>query len=149
VGFTPSRDFAFIELNRNLRRTYQEHCEALLIKLRESGASVRQDSITDLWIVNEEFSLSLVVARCQPTAAGSTRWNIRFDASLRPDVTIAVRLDSDNQSVRDYYMFPGTDLFTTKLRLQRDNGVLIDLYRFDDLRFLMGLAERRQIERVA
>jgi len=38
-----------------------------------------------------------------------------LDTSLRPDVTIAVRLEPDNQSVRDYYMFPGTDLFTKRL----------------------------------
>jgi hypothetical protein len=41
VGFTPNRDFAFIELNRALRRTHAEHCETLLNKLREDGASVR------------------------------------------------------------------------------------------------------------
>jgi DNA invertase Pin-like site-specific DNA recombinase len=148
VGFTPARDFAFIELNRALRRAHAEQCETLLSKLRESG-SVRQDPITELFIVNEEFSLSLIVARCQATASGSTRWNLRFDASLRPDVTIAVRLEPDNQSVRDYYLFPGTDLFTTRLRLSRENGILIDLYRFDDLRFLIGMAQRRPIERVA
>jgi hypothetical protein len=51
--------------------------------------------------------------------------------------------------VRDYYLFPGIDLFTTRLRLSRENGVLIDLYRFDDLRFLEGMAERRPIERAA
>jgi DNA invertase Pin-like site-specific DNA recombinase len=149
VGFTPDRDFAFIELNRALRRTHAEHCETLLRKLRETGASVRQDPITELFIVNEEFSMSLVVTRCQATATGSMRWNLRFDASLRPDVTIAVRLDPDNQTVRDYYLFPGTDLFTTRLRLRRENGILIDLFRFDDLRFLIGMAERRSIERVA
>jgi DNA invertase Pin-like site-specific DNA recombinase len=149
VGFTPDRDFAFIELNRALRRTHAEHCETLLSKLREDGASVRQDPITELFIVNEEFSMSLVMARCLATASGSTRWNLRFDSSLRPDVTIAVRLEPDNQTVRDYYLFPGTDLFTTRLRLSRENGILIDLYRFDDLRFLMGMAERRSIERVA
>ncbi len=93
--------------------------------------------------------MSLVMARCQATARGNTRWNLRFDASLRPDVTIAVRLEPDNQTVRDYYLFPGTDLFTTRLRLSRENGILIDLYRFDDLRFLIGMAERRSIERVA
>jgi hypothetical protein len=52
--------------------------------------------------------MSLVMARCQATATGSTRWNLRFDSSLRPDVTIAVRLEPDNQTVRDYYLFPGT-----------------------------------------
>lgn len=149
VGFTPDRDFAFIELNRALRRTHAEHCDTLVNKLREAGASVRQDPITELFVVNEEFSMSLVVARCQATTSGSMRWNLRFDASLRPDVTIAVRLDPDNRTVQDYYLFPGTDLFTTRLRLSRENGILIDLYRFDDLRFLIGMAERRSIERVA
>ena len=149
VGFTPDRDFAFIELNRELRRTHAEHCVTLVSKLREAGASVRQDPITELFVVNEEFTMSLVVARCQATASGSMRWNLRFDASLRPDVTIAVRLDPDNRTVQDYYLFPGTDLFTTRLRLSRENGILIDLYRFDDLRFLIGMAERRSIERVA
>jgi hypothetical protein len=77
------------------------------------------------------------------------RWNLRFDTSLRPDVTIAVRLEPDNQSVRDYYIFPGIDLFTKRLRLSRENGILIDLYRFDDLKFLEGMAERTWIERAA
>jgi hypothetical protein len=149
VGFTPDRDFAFIELNRALRRTHAEHCETLVRKLCEAGASVRQDPITDLYVVNDEFSMSLVVARCQATATGSMRWNLRFDASLRPDVSVAVRLEPDNQTVRDYYLFPGTDLFTTRLRLRQENGILIDLYRFDDLRFLVGMAERSPIERVA
>jgi hypothetical protein len=149
VGFTPERDFAFIEMNRKLREAHAEHCEMLVTRLREVGASVRQDRITELFIVNEEFSLSMIMARCQPTASGSMRWNLRFDTSLRPDVTIAVRLEPDNQSVRDYYMFPGTDLFTKRLRLSRENGILIDLYRFDDLKFLEGMAERTWIEGVA
>jgi hypothetical protein len=149
VGFTPERDFAFIEINRKLREAHAAHCETLVTRLREIGASVRQDPITELFIVNEEFSLSMIMARCQPTASGSMRWNLRFDTSLRPDVTIAVRLEPDNQSVRDYYMFPGTDLFTKRLRLSRENGILIDLYRFDDLKFLEGMAERTWIERAA
>jgi DNA invertase Pin-like site-specific DNA recombinase len=149
VGFTPSRDFAFIEFNRALRRAHVAQCNALVAKLREVRASVRQDAATELFVVNEEFTISLIVARCQATSAGSMRWNLRFDASLRPDVTIAIRLEPDNQSVRDYYLFPGTDLFTTRLRLKGENGLLLDLYRFDDLRFLVGMAERTLIERVA
>jgi hypothetical protein len=132
-----------------LREAHAEHCEMLVTRLRKIGASVRQDPITELFIVNEEFSLSMILAKCQPTTSGSMRWNLRFDTSLRPDVTIAARLQQDNQSVRDYYMFPGTDLFTKRLRLSRENGILIDLYRFDDLKFLEGLAERAWIERVA
>jgi DNA invertase Pin-like site-specific DNA recombinase len=149
VGFTPNRDFAFIEINRALRQFHAKHCESLINELRETGASVRQEPITELFVVNEEFTLSLIVARCQPTPSGNMRWNLRFETSLRPDVTIAVRLESDNQSVRDYYLFPGNDLFTSRLRLSRENGILIDLYRFDDLRFIVGMAERQPLSRVA
>jgi len=149
VGFTPERDFAFIEINRRLRSAHAEHCDKLAARLRELGASVRQDPITELFIVNEEFSMSMILAKCQPTTSGSMRWNLRFDTSLRPDVTIAIRLEPDNQSVRDYYMFPGADIFTNRLRLNRENGLLIDLYRFNDLKFLEGMAERAWIERAA
>ncbi len=149
IGFTPNRDLAFIEINRTLRQFHAKHCESLINELRKTGASVRQEPITELFVVNEEFTLSLIVARCQPTPCGSMRWNLRFETSLRPEVTIAVRLEPDNQSVRDYYLFPGTDLFTSRLRLSRENGILIDLYRFDDLRFIVGMAERQPLSRVA
>lgn len=149
VGFTPDRDFAYIELNRALRITYAKQCEALLKSLRETGASVHRDSQTELFIVNNEFSLSLVVAPFRTTARGSTRWNIHFDTSRRPDVTIAVRLEADNVGVRDYYLFPGSDIFAKQLRLAPENGVLIDLFRFDDLRFLFSMAERTSIESIA
>ncbi len=148
IGFTPERDYAYIEANRVLRRIHSSQCENVIGALRDEGASVRHDPVTDLYIVNEEFSLSLVVARCKPTASGSMRWNLRFDTSLRPDVTIAVRLEN-NEDIRDYYLFPGTDLFTTQLRIGPENGLLIDLYRFDDLRFLIGMAQRTTIESVA
>ena len=110
---------------------------------------MKQDPITDLFIVNEEFTFSLVVARCQPTMAGNTRWNLRFDTSLKPDITIAVRLEPNNEDVRDYYLFPSSDLSAKRMRLGPDNGFLIDLYRFNDLRFLVSMAERTPIERAA
>ena len=149
VGFTPERDFAYIELNRALRVVYAKQRDALLESLRGTGASVRKDAKSELFIVNDEFSLSLVVAPCRSTAHGSTRWNVYFDTSFRPDVTIAVRLQPDNDTVRDYYLFPGSDFCTKHLRLAPDNGVLIDLFRFDDLRFLFSMAERTSIESVA
>jgi DNA invertase Pin-like site-specific DNA recombinase len=149
IGFTPVRDFAYIELNRMLRRVYSEQCCRLLNEIRDKGASVRQNPETQLFTINEEFTLSLLVARCRVTPAGSMRWHLRFETSLRPDVTAAIRLEPDNQSVRDCYLFPGMDLLTSRLRLGRENGSLIDLYRFEDLRFVVGMAEHVPIARVA
>jgi DNA invertase Pin-like site-specific DNA recombinase len=149
IGFTPARDYAYIEANRDLRRIHSSQLEELIAALRHAGASVRRDSITDLYIINEEYTLSLIVARSRPTTGGSIRWNLRFDASLRPDVTIAVRLDQDNKKVRDYYLFPGSDLFARSIRLRPENSFFLDLYRFEDLKFVVGMSERTPIERIA
>lgn len=149
VGFTPFRDFAYVELNRTLRKAYAHQCEKLLSQIRATGASVCQDPRTDIFHINDEFTLSLIVARCHLTQAGSLRWLLRFESSLQPDVTAAIRLSPDNESVRDCYLFPRIDPVAPQLRLDSDNGVLMDLYRFEDLRFVIGMAERVPIARVA
>lgn len=65
------------------------------------------------------------------------------------DITIAARLTSDNRSVLDYYLFPSCDIVWEKLRLAPENGVVLDLYRFDNLQFFYNLARRTLLEEVA
>jgi len=57
---------------------------------------VSQGPDSELLSVNREFTVSISVARCQATAAGTLRWQIRFDTSLNPDVVVAVRMDREN-----------------------------------------------------
>ena len=47
-----------------------------------------------------------MLARCRITDAGTKRWFIRFDSSLAPDLTIAVRLDETAEKIVDYYLLP-------------------------------------------
>ena len=79
-------------------------------------------------IVNGEFSLSVVVARCVETPTGLLRWHLRFDTSLAPDITIVVRMDSANRAPLDYYLFPRIDMLSEKLRLGEDNALGLDAY---------------------
>jgi hypothetical protein len=81
--------------------------------------------------------------------AQSQRWRLRFDASLVPDITIAARLNPGNQTVKDYYLLPGIDLLWKRLSLAADNGVSLDLYRFDTLGLFINLAKRISVEDVA
>jgi hypothetical protein len=53
--------------------------------------------------------------------------------SLRPDLTIAVRMDETNENVLDYYLLPSIDMSESKIRLAEENGVYLDAYRFDTL----------------
>jgi hypothetical protein len=149
VGFTPDRDYRYIEINRTLRRMHPNIVTDVIAGIEQAGGSVKQDPATDLLTVNDEFTTSIVVVRCRTTPAGSLRWQIRFDVGLWPDITVAVRMDEPNQSALDYYLLPRIDMTAPRLRLAEDNGILLDAYRFESLEALFGLAARAELLEVA
>ena len=108
-----------------------------------------RDPATDLLHVNDEFSVSLVLARCHTYDSGSLRWKIRFDTSLRPDITVAIRLDPENQGTLDYYLLPRLDFGQARIHLAEQNAVEFDSYRFETLDYLYGMAGRARIRRAA
>jgi len=50
-------------------------------------------------IVNGEFSVSVVIARCFEIPTGLLRWKLRFDSSLAPDIAVVVRMDRANCAI--------------------------------------------------
>jgi hypothetical protein len=149
VGFTPDRDYRYIEINRALRRMHPNIVADVIAGIEQAGGSVKQDPATDLLTVNGEFTASIVVVRCQTTPAGSLRWQIRFDVGLWPDITVAVRMDEPNQNALDYYLLPRIDMTAPRLRLAQDNGIRLDAYRFESLEALFSLAARAELLEVA
>jgi len=149
VGFTPDRDYRYLEVNQVLRRLHPAVIAETEAKIAEIGGEVVRDSATDLLGVNGEFSVSLVLARCHATPAGSRRWKVRFDTSLCPVITVAVRLDYGNQAALDYYLLPRLDFGQTRICLAENNAFELDSYRCDTLDYLYGMAERFRIRRAA
>ena len=149
VGFTPDRDYRFLEINRFLRRLHPEIVAQTETKIAELGGSVVRDPTTDLLQLNGEFSVSLVLARCQTHDSGRNRWKVRIDTSLAPDVTVAVRLDQTNQSPLDYYLLPRLDFGQRRVSLADQNAIEFESYRFDTLDYLYGMAERTRLRRAA
>ena len=149
VGFSPDRDYRYIEINRALRRMHPDIVAEVIAGVEQAGGAVKQDPVTDLLIINSEFTASIVVVRCQTTAAGSFRWQIRFDVGLWPDITVAVRMDGRNQTALDYYLLPRIDMTAPRLRLAEDNGISLDAYRFSTLDAFFGLVTRVNLQEVA
>jgi hypothetical protein len=87
-----------------IRESFPALLAEIVAGLETAGSTVVCDPVTHLLFVNEEFTASLVLARSFETQAGALRWQIRFDAGLAPDVTVAVRLDRSNQRPLDYYI---------------------------------------------
>jgi len=143
IGFCPMRDFSYLRINQWLRERHPEMLSALRSGLEDVGADVTEDRDTHLLTINEEFTVSLVIARCVQMPSGSYRWRIRFDTSLSPDLTVAARMASDHQRVLDYYLFPHIDLPFPAVKLaEENNDFSLDAYRFDSLEPLYVLAER-------
>jgi len=149
VGFTPDRDYRYVEINRALRRLHPQIVADAIAGIRQAGGLVEQDPENDLLTINGEFTASVAVVRCLTTPAGARRWKIRFDVGLWPDITVAIRMDEPNQSALDYYLLPRIDMTEPNVRLADDNGVSLDAYRFESFDAFFALAARATLEEIA
>jgi hypothetical protein len=146
AGYTPPRDYSFVEANRRLRTMYPTLVDDVVSRLASVDATVRRDAQTGFLIINEQYTASMFLSRCRHTEAGSLRWLIRLDQQIAPDVTILVRMDAANQAPADYYLLPIMDIPAPKLLLCETNGAALDTYQFDSLDYFTTMAKRRKIE---
>jgi hypothetical protein len=146
VGFHNSRNNDFVEVNKRLRQLHPEIIQRTTATIAELGGKVDRDPKTDLLHLNDELAISLVIARCQTTDSGLQRWRIRFDTRAHdPDLTVAVRLDGNNEIELDYYLLPRLDLPTHEIRVSSKNSLQFECFRFDDLGFFYGMSEREPL----
>jgi CRP-like cAMP-binding protein len=133
VGFTPDRDMRYVEINRQLRALLPDIVDEAISNIALLGGTVLQDDRSELLTVNDEFTVSICIARCHETAAGTLRWKIRFDTGLSPDVIVALRMDRENETVQDYYILPDRDEATAVQALTDCSVVTIDYADIDQL----------------
>ena len=146
IGYTPQTDYGFLEVNRRLRLQHPAIVAEVIAQIEAMGGSVTTHEQTDLLIVNRELRASIVLCRHQTTMRGSSRWVIRLDESLRPDITVAVRMDTTNEEIQDYYLLPSIDMTWEKLRIAEDNGIYLDAYRFQSLDYFFYMTARTTIQ---
>lgn len=149
IGYDPEIDYAFIEINRRLRQQHADTVALVIQKIQALGANVQWDENTELLRVNGELRVSVVLCRHTTTGAGSSRWVIRLDAGLKPDITIAVRMNETNDAPRDYYLLPALDMTWENLRVAEANGIYLDTYRCDTLDYFFSLTEHVNLEDAA
>lgn len=149
VGFTPNRDYRYIDVNRALRMLHRQTVSTTVEALRAEGNQITRDPVTDLLSLNGELSASIVIARCHESGTGILRWKVRFDSSLGPDVTIAIRMNRANDHPLDYYVLPRIDMTCHRLGLSEENGFMLDTYRHDRLEGFMALTGRSLISDLA
>jgi len=163
IGYRANVDFTFIEINRRLRCLFPEVIQNTISKLISLGARVAQTSEAGIFLLNDEIRVSLVLCRQRTTQAGASRWEIRLDHGMRPDLTIAVRMDHTNEAVKDYYLLPSMDMTwdhlkrrkgddalngtrLDRLHLAEANGIYLDTYRYESLERFFELSQRMPVD---
>jgi len=149
IGYTPDRDYRYIETNRELRKMYPTIVEDTIRGIQKLGGTVRREVKDDLLIVNEEIKVSVAISRCQTLPNGNRKWKVQIDAGLMPDITIVIRMNETNSSAYDYYLLPAIDIENPSIRLTENNHFALDAYRFDSLQPFFMLAERMALPEVA
>jgi hypothetical protein len=54
-----------------------------------------------------------------------------------------------NATLLDYYVFPSIDVLSDKCRLAPENGIVLDVYRADNLDKLVNLSRQTLLPEVA
>lgn len=149
IGYAPDRDYRYLEINRVFRTLYPSIMSDTLTGIRRAGGHVEERRNASLFSINGEFTASIVLARCRESLAGFKRWKVRLDTGLEPDVTIAIRMDPQNERALDYYLLPRLDMTRSRLALAEDNGLSLDAYRFQSLEQLFEMATHVRLPEVA
>lgn len=149
IGYKPSYDYRFVEINRRLREMHVEIIKDTIARIQTIGGTVQHDKASGLLTINNLLKASIAISKCYQSGAGSYSWKVHFDTSLRPDITLVVRMDEKNERPLDYYLLPALDIEQPHIRLMEHNSRALDAYRFDSLEPFFLMAEPVVIKEAA
>ncbi|EAS0547084.1 recombinase family protein [Salmonella enterica] len=141
INYRPKHDYDYLRVNSLLREKYHVFVEKLIFDITAQGCYVDYNEETKLFTINDEFKISVVISRCF-RKSNKSRWKIRFERKYSYDACIVVRLDSQNASAKDYYIFPSIEVLDRELVFESVNPFQIEFYRFDSLEPFLQILER-------
>jgi hypothetical protein len=103
-----------------------------MLKEFSSNGVIIEEGNKNEKVLNKEVELTLIISKCKRMQSGIASWTINLPSSKPPDFTILARLNSDNKTIKDYYIFPRFDIYGIKrIKMKEDNGFFWDMFRFD------------------
>jgi DNA invertase Pin-like site-specific DNA recombinase len=137
IGYNRMRrsDYGFVEINKHLRAVRPGIISKVIAGIEAAGGTVTRTPKNDILTIDGGLRAYVSISRYL-VREGLPLWYI--SKKLRPDrdVTILVRLDSDNVGILDYYLFPPHREKTntrSDTELRDRNVASVDMWRCDDL----------------
>jgi hypothetical protein len=114
-----------------------------------SGGTVLRDPFSRLLRVNGDILVRATIARCYRTFHGKVFWGIRSEPGVQPDITIAARMDEQNEMWVDYVIAPHFSVGYPPLYLRFEQDTFTwNAYRFASLACFSALFSRTGVSDV-
>lgn len=145
IGYKPEHDYSYIQINEALRSFYSGIIEDFKGEIFKSNCYIDEYKYAPMLYINDELLISVLITKCTPMKSGKLRWKVRFDNSQKADITIVIRMDSQNISPLDFYIIPKIENEYSKMCMTETNNIRLDLYRFDNLDKLLQIITRMKV----
>ncbi|MEG5976532.1 recombinase family protein [Enterobacter hormaechei] len=145
IGYKPEHDYSYIQINEALRSFYSGIIEDFKEEILKSNCYIDEYKYAPMLYINDELLISVLITKCTPMKSGKLRWKVRFDNSQKADITIVIRMDSQNISPLDFYIIPKIENEYSKMCMTETNNIRLDLYRFDNLDKLLQIITRMKV----
>lgn len=145
IGYKPEHDYSYLKINEALRSFYSEIIEDFKGEILKSNCHIDEYKYAPMLYINDEFLISVLVTKCIYMKSGKLRWKVRFDNSQKADITIVIRMNSQNISPLDFYIIPKIENEYNKMCMTETNNIRLDLYRFDNLDKLLQIITRMKV----
>lgn len=132
IGYKPEHDYSYLQINEALRSFYSEIIEDFKGEILKSNCHIDEYKYYPMLYINDEFLISVLVTKCIHMKSGKLRWKVRLDNSQKADITIVIRMNSQNISPLDFYIIPKIENEYSKMCMMETNNIRLDLYRFDN-----------------
>lgn len=145
IGYKPEHDYSYLQINEALRSFYSEIIEDFKGEILKSNCHIDEYKYYTMLYINDEFLISVLVTKCIHMKSGKLRWKVRFDNSQKADITIVIRMNSQNISPLDFYIIPKIENEYSKMCMMETNNIRLDLYRFDNLDKFLQIITRMKV----
>ena len=145
IGYKPEHDYSYLQINEALRSFYSGIIEDFKGRILKSNCYIDEYKYAPMLYINDELLISVLITKCIHMKSGKLRWKVRFDNSQKADITIVIRMDSQNISPLDFYIIPKIENEYSKMCMTETNNIRLDLYRFDNLDKLLQIITRMKV----
>jgi hypothetical protein len=146
IGYKPNSRYRFTEITADIDTTLRDVANNIISAMGKRRTNVTFVPEIYLLTLNRSLTVGMAVARAVRNGTGrgpTRRWEVRKLRYMRSELTLIVRMNSDNSKVEEYFLMPTSDLPICRDGRMRISDRYFGAFGYDDLGGVVKtLAER-------